>query len=156
MSLKALPWRAMLLCAGLFGLVGPFVGGICAIAFGCTAGRCFDANGFFFDILPPAFYLAYLIGVVPALLTGLAMALQARSTQGGRTLLIRSVPTGAIVAALCFALRQIRESSLSNLLFGGGGALLLVAAIGAIASLACTWLALSSGVLRPAVLGGSA
>jgi hypothetical protein len=145
---KTMPWREILLCTGLFGLLGPFVGALEALAFGCAVDRCVDAGGSFVAVLPPVFFLAYLIGIVPACLTGIAMALQARRARSGAKLLLRSVLTGGVIAGLCFGARLAMETSLSNIVLGGYAALLMVAAIGAIASLICTAVALHVGALH--------
>jgi len=148
MTLAHLVRRDVILSVLLFGLVGPFVGALAALAFGCAVGLCADAKGPFLDVLPPVFLLAYLIGAIPACLTGIAMAFLARRPQRRAAFLLKSLATGGALAALCFGARLVRETSLVSMLLSGYGALFLVAAIGALASLVCTGTALSSGVLR--------
>ena len=149
MSVRIAGWRIIPLAAFLYGLVGPFVGGLAALAFGCAVDRCVDAEGSFIGVLPPVFLLAYMIGLLPAALTGAAVAYQAPRAASRAMLLVRAVITGGVIAGLCFAVRHVMETSLSSLLFGGYAAVLLTAAIGAIASLACTGLALWGRVLKP-------
>ena len=118
--------------AALFVLVGPLVGGV---AFGLAtflAARSTKAAMLLNPLFAPYYYVA---GCIPALLCGLGVAVASLFIRSPRATYAAAILLGILTSAVPFALPMGAIDQAGLLM------LMVVAFAGAVAALACTWLA---------------